>query len=448
MQKSFTDSFNNLNENKDGFTRADELSRIPVQPAVMDTLAKTAQEAAAAFPEDDTLGNLIVLPVPGWGAPLFATNTVIQQLAQAAAFKEVQADHHFQSVRNNLVNETMTGAMNEAKASGKPFDLKAAQQKTQEAVTQLTNRAMDELMRPDATRKPEEIIMETDPKRVNDAMEHIIREATEAHAVQAAANGTLAFPNTTIDITQTEDPDETGNPDLKKTVIGQLPVQMIALAVSNNYKVSYPATFTAEMSATTAMDRAIGNIIFKGDPDAAEAFAALRHRQRYPHQQTDYAIYRNEALASNVILHGDASRYAADAFDLAMKKADELGDNISAVSLKDLAGMAEDIADQAVPEGTGDKMDKIEEAFEPVTDYYQSYLDKKTTDTEEQARAKIAEMVLAIQLKSDDADIKQVANSFLAPPETQAFMKAAAADVVTDELNAAKPATKAVAPRQ
>jgi hypothetical protein len=448
MPLSFTENFNHLNENISGFTRPDALSRIPAQPALMDELEKTAREAAAAFPGNNELGRLMVLPIPGWGAPLFATDSVMQELVLAAARKQVEADPHFKRLKDATIGGMEAYLRNmetEASMTQKKLDDTVDQMKGQ--IEQMTRQAMDELMRPDDTRDKENVIMQTDPKQVDDVVQHIIREATTAYTEQARSNGTLALPNAKIDIKQSEGNDESGNPDIKNKVVGQIPVQLIGLAVGANFQGAFPATFTSAMESTSAMDLAIGNILFKSDPDAAEAFAALRHRQRYPHQQTDYTLYRNEALASAVILNGDASRYAANALDLAMKKADELGDNIAALSLKDIAGKAEDIADQAVPEGTGAKMDKIEAAFEPVTDYYQSYLGKKTTDSETQARAKITEMVLATQMKSADADVQQVAGSFLAHPETQAFMKANAADIVSDEVNAAKPAAKAAAPR-
>lgn len=76
MAQSFIQDFNRFSEEH----RFSDAARIARNPALMDMVQAVAQEAAEAFP--DKLNNLIVLPVPGWGAPLFATNKVMEELAE------------------------------------------------------------------------------------------------------------------------------------------------------------------------------------------------------------------------------------------------------------------------------------------------------------------------------------------------------------------------------
>jgi len=76
-KKSIAKSFNRI---KDAFTRINEASRIPRSPSLMDRLQTEASQVAAA--QSPELDNLVVLPIPGWGEPLYMADKVRAQIAE------------------------------------------------------------------------------------------------------------------------------------------------------------------------------------------------------------------------------------------------------------------------------------------------------------------------------------------------------------------------------
>lgn len=323
MSEASTAEFNRFSID----TRADEAAKIP-QNESWETgamLIKSVEDASKAYPE---LANAVLLS--GKGELLFATPTVMQQLAQA------------------------------------------------------------------------------DSQKVDEARQRITDEAA-----QYQTPGTRA----------------------KADNIAGVPVTLITLADSAHQDVKYPGSYTRDMAAAATIDLMIGAIIFKNNADGVQAYAALRHAQRYPGQKTDYEILRQEAMAADVINTGSTDRYAPGAVEGAMELAGIMGKDMAAVSPADLREMAENIADKTVPHGV--TLQGIEDALAGITDYSQ-----RTTDTPEQKRKNTCTMMKqvetyyaraaedsenAVDVRKRDVvseEVHRLAKNFLAGPGTKAFMVA------------------------
>jgi hypothetical protein len=162
-----------------------------------------------------------------------------------------------------------------------------------------------------------------------------------------------------------------------KYKLNETPVRLIALnsdSITGAFADPY-TPYTKEMDAIFTLDHELGHLIlwngsrsiFGTSPQlaesAADAFAMLRHIQRFG-KNTDQAGRLCERLANLVVMRCDTEHYTSNAVQRAIEIADEMGDDLFKLSLRETARLAAEIADDNhLDQRT---LDKIGMAYVPI----------------------------------------------------------------------------------
>jgi hypothetical protein len=231
-----------------------------------------------------------------------------------------------------------------------------------------------------------------------------------------------------------------------KASLAGTPVNLIALD-SKNIMGIFTERFTKEMRAIFNLDHEIGHhIIRNGTPSlekgvtlhksecAADAFAMLRHIQRYG-KNTDRAGNRSENIAYCITLLSDMVHYTSAALQQAFEVADKMGDDFFKLSLHETAELAATIADDTALVGV--TLKKIAEAYLPVANYCKANMGngqeivRKLYDADAtEAHTILCQGVVSVMANpanSNDPDIFNAGKRFLSAPQLKEFMTKAAA---------------------
>jgi hypothetical protein len=201
--------------------------------------------------------------------------------------------------------------------------------------------------------------------------------------------------------------------------------------------------FTKKMQALYALDHEIGHHIlrngfpsvFKGSPhlaeSAADAFAVLRHIQRF-RKNTDQIGFKAARAAASLVLFGDAEHYTANAVQRAVEVAADKGKDFFTLSLRETAELAAQIADDTHLDNR--RLKKLTDAYQPVADYCAAHIgdawevNGRLNAGDEAALAAVCRRTLAVMRKrKNDADILKAGKQFLSLPRHRNFMVQAAA---------------------
>ncbi len=192
------------------------------------------------------------------------------------------------------------------------------------------------------------------------------------------------------------------------------------IALSENPNVSVSARCTKEMKDIFFLDHEIGHHILKNGyfsaeisrqqaEAAADAYAMLRHIQRFG-KNTDHAAFYDDDRASRIILLSDPEHYTADAIQGAIRLADEM--DISGLSLRETAALAEKIADKYRMDD--ETLDKICKAFEPAAEIFK--------EAKGWNGACLKEVVEAMRKHKKDPDIVMAGKRFFNIPSRKEFV--------------------------
>lgn len=118
----------------------------------------------------------------------------------------------------------------------------------------------------------------------------------------------------------------------------------------------YTERFTQEMMEDFAFDHELGHLILpNGQPckgasenkseSAADAFAMLRHIQRYG-KETDLPELYYTAKAAHIVVKKETTHYTSDTIQRVIEKANELGDAFLQMPLEEVAKIAAEIANE------------------------------------------------------------------------------------------------------
>ena len=318
MQQSIAQNFNN---------RIKEATRIPRKISLMQILHDDAEKACEVFPQ---LDKLLVLHIPTWGEPLYASPQMAAQLPP-----------------DTVLNREMVAK------------------------------------------------------------------------IGAQTSGTAAF------ISQAQ---------------GGTSATLIALVGSRQqFRDIFPDGYTEEMAGTSIQDLALGKLIFKNSPrgatissheaeSAAEAFAMLRHIQRFG-KDTAYLTLRREVTAAAAVLRSDTDHYTTDSLEQAVKVADKLGDRFPRLLLRDTASLAAKIAAENHLDAA--TLEKIRNAYHPVAEYLRGRDPGELPmhwDATETHTTTCRKIIKVMSKHRADADIFKAGQRFLSHPETQQFLSELARD--------------------
>lgn len=208
--------------------------------------------------------------------------------------------------------------------------------------------------------------------------------------------------------------------------------QMIAL--QNNPGGVFTNGYTPEMRAVYVLDHEIGHHVVKNGRNhgrhlgeaAADAYASLRHIQRYG-QATDFFDYLNKS--SMVVLGHSPIHYTRDT----MMRVRELAweQDISQLSLQETALLAERIAQESHLQQS--KLDKIAQAFSGAEKVYAEKLGTKNeivakTYAQDPATYDLfLRETLKVMQANKDADVQRAAYEFFQYPPMQEFTRNAVA---------------------
>lgn len=208
--------------------------------------------------------------------------------------------------------------------------------------------------------------------------------------------------------------------------------QMIAL--QNNPGGVFTNGYTPEMRAVYVLDHEIGHHVVKNGRNmgrhlgeaAADAYASLRHIQRYG-QATDFFDYLNKS--SMVVLGHSPIHYTRDT----MMRVRELAweQDISQLSLQETALLAERIAQESHLQQS--KLDKIAQAFSGAEKVYAGKLGTKNeivakTYAKDPATYDLfLRETLKVMQANKDADVQRAAYEFFQYPPMQEFTRNAVA---------------------
>lgn len=192
--------------------------------------------------------------------------------------------------------------------------------------------------------------------------------------------------------------------------------------------------YTPEMRAVYVLDHEIGHHVVKNGRNhgrhlgeaAADAYASLRHIQRYG-QATDFFDYLNKA--SMVVLGHSPIHYTRDT----MMRVKELAweQDISKLSLQETAALAERIAQESHIEQR--KLDKIANAFSGAEKVYAEKLGTKNeivakTYAKDPATYDLfLRETLKVMAENKDADVQRAAYEFFQYPPMAEFTRNAVA---------------------
>lgn len=208
--------------------------------------------------------------------------------------------------------------------------------------------------------------------------------------------------------------------------------QMIAL--QNNPGGVFTNGYTPEMRAVYVLDHEIGHHVVKNGRNmgrhlgeaAADAYASLRHIQRYG-QATDFFDYLNKS--SMVVLGHSPIHYTRDT----MMRVRELAweQDISQLSLQETALLAERLAQESHLQQS--KLDKIAQAFSGAEKVYAEKLGTKneivakTYAKDHAAYDLFLRETLKVMQANKDADVQRAAYEFFQYPPMQEFTRNAVA---------------------
>lgn len=223
-----------------------------------------------------------------------------------------------------------------------------------------------------------------------------------------------------------------------KACIAGTPVQLIALL--KNPPGIFSRRDTRKMRAIYVLDHEIGHHILKNghyyvtndqnlSECAADAFAMLRHIQRFG-KSTDYSGDAfGDRKAREIVLHADPGHYTADAVQRAKRVPEEM--DISCLSLRETAELADKIAEEtSIEYGT---LKKMRDAFRPVNHACLTHIGDRMTVTEKfyqedkDAYAIFCRETLAVMREHrNDPDIFKAGQRFFNLPPVKKFMLAGA----------------------
>lgn len=218
--------------------------------------------------------------------------------------------------------------------------------------------------------------------------------------------------------------------------VAGLPVNLIGLH-SENILGIFSGRYTKEMQAVFTLDHEIGHLVLRNGfasdahkaESAAEAFAMLRHIQRYG-KDTDQLGDMAGRVAASIVLFSDTEHYTTEAVQRAIKKADELGESFFRLSLFDTARLAEDIGDACASDIS---LIKIRDAYLPVAQVCETRLGplmdvgRKICNEDPAAYALFCRETVAVMRRyQHDPDIFRAGQQFLSWPPVQKFMTQAA----------------------
>jgi hypothetical protein len=214
--------------------------------------------------------------------------------------------------------------------------------------------------------------------------------------------------------------------------VGNQVGQMIAL--QDNPGGVFTRNYTQEMRAVYVLDHEIGHHVVKNGRGmgrhlgeaAADAFASLRHIQRYG-QATDFFDYLNKA--SMVVLGHSSIHYTRDT----MMRVKELAweQDITKLSLQETALLAERIAQETHLQQH--KLDKIAQAFSGAEKVYAEKLGTKNeivvkTYAKDPATYDLfLRETLKVMQANKDADVQRAAYEFFQYPPMAEFTRNAVA---------------------
>lgn len=190
---------------------------------------------------------------------------------------------------------------------------------------------------------------------------------------------------------------------------------------------------TKEMQAVYVLDHEIGHHIVRNGfslndhtaESAADAFAMLRHIQRYG-KGTRFAKNYGATRARCIVLFSGMEHYTATATSAAIKIANDMGEDFFALSLHETAKLAAEVAcDNQLHSKT---LLKIRNAYWPVAEYCKTL--GQSVDTIEKLQAKDQatitglwrETLAVMREYQDDPDIVGAGKLFLDSPEIKTFM--------------------------
>lgn len=195
----------------------------------------------------------------------------------------------------------------------------------------------------------------------------------------------------------------------------------------------YSARYTQKMLSIAIFDHEMGHLVVKGGyahsalfahraECAADAYAALRHIQRFG-METDFFEHYNKA---KLIVLGISAIHYTDAVVQQVKRLAET-ENLSSLSLRETAALAAKIASQCyIPDPI---LKKISAAFAPVQQAGIRQIGSKAAVSEESRQENVdawllfcRETLAVIKEHRDDPDIFRAGKRFLSHPVSKKFM--------------------------
>jgi hypothetical protein len=179
---------------------------------------------------------------------------------------------------------------------------------------------------------------------------------------------------------------------------------------------------TQAMQLLFDLDHEIGHHILKNGfqypgvsgqtaESAADAYAMLRHIQRFG-KNTDYAGAYSKEKAFHVVLESDAEHYTSDAVLRAIQLADEMGEGIFKLSLRETAARAEKIADDCHLDDR--RLKKIHNAFRPAAEAH---------NRKKSAMIIHGEIISVMRKYRRDPDVFNAGKRFLSRPSDKKIIK-------------------------
>ena len=199
--------------------------------------------------------------------------------------------------------------------------------------------------------------------------------------------------------------------------------------------------YTPEMRFAYILDHEIGHHILQNgmfslgvsaqqSESAADAFAILRHIQRYG-KDTDNAGGEAGRVAHRLVLCGDSEHYSSDSIERAIEYANEI--DISGLSLRETAALAEKISRECYFRDDT-RLNQICDAFLPVQEACKAQIGDVREITEKfygedkEAYALFCRETLAVMKnRQNDPDIFKARKRFLSYAPVKKFMIESAA---------------------
>jgi hypothetical protein len=196
-----------------------------------------------------------------------------------------------------------------------------------------------------------------------------------------------------------------GYPQVKGTTLDYLSFRQDA-----PYRPGVSTEYPAKINIIYTFDHEICHLVAGDSEWAAEAFAALRHRQRF--DKTDIFKHAHSEDAFEIIFRDP--RYYLSAVIHRIESIEKEGRiNIKSLSLQETAKLAKDIArDYALDDAT---LKKIHDAYQPL----------RTLIKGGASEAQAISMIPLIMLENkDDHDIYRAGKLYLSAPDVKAFITA------------------------